>query len=110
MIQFLNLDGTPCAVVMMPIPRCQNPVMKWISREGGGEKVPPTDTLRETKRLPAGKGRGQTQKPARGRLARFVNAEHLFASSILAHSMKDCEYVTWEILNPMTSTFDRLMY
>ena len=35
---------------MMPIPRCQNPVMKWISREEKEEKVPPTDTLSERER------------------------------------------------------------
>ena len=47
MILYLKLYRTPCAVVMMPIPRCQNPVMKWISREEKEEKVPPTDTLME---------------------------------------------------------------
>ena len=35
---------------MMPIPRCQNPVMKWISREEKEEKVPPTDTLSKRER------------------------------------------------------------
>ena len=75
--------------MMMPIPRCQNPVMKWISRgerereererrekrgegDGGQEReereVPPTGSEAHSawrERHPAEKGRGQ--KPARER-------------------------------------------
>ena len=64
-ISFLNIIQTPCAFVMMPIPRCQNPVMKWISREEKeerGEGATHRHTLgerEERERFPAGKGRGQ---------------------------------------------------
>ena len=87
-ISFLNIIQTPCAVVMMPIPRCRNPVMKWISREEKEEKVPPTDTLseREGGKISCMLGKEEAKSRAGGqrrRKARFVNAEHLFASSTL---------------------------